>query len=64
MQNMCFKVQINGQYANDRHANEQLVNSENWSLYWRYQNNTGNFTDICINPKTQCNAKCKINVKF
>ncbi len=31
MQNMCFI--INSQYVNKRHANKQLVNSENWSLY-------------------------------
>ncbi len=28
MQNMCFM--INCQYVNSRHANKQLVNSENW----------------------------------
>ncbi len=33
----CALVQINSQYNNNnnnnRHANKQLVNSENWSLY-------------------------------
>ncbi len=24
---------INSHYVNNRHANKQLVNSENWSLY-------------------------------
>ncbi len=30
MQNMCI---INSQYVNNIHANKQLINSENWSLY-------------------------------
>ncbi len=33
MHNMQIHVLINGQYVNNRHANEQLVNSENCSLY-------------------------------
>ncbi len=33
MQNMCFIILINSQYVNNRHANKQLVNSENCSLY-------------------------------
>ncbi len=33
MQNMCFTLnKMNRQYVNNRHANKQLVNSENWSL--------------------------------
>ncbi len=31
MQNI--QVLINSQYVNNRHANKQLVTSENWSLY-------------------------------
>ncbi len=26
-------VLINSEYVNNRHANKQLVNSQNWSLY-------------------------------
>ncbi len=40
MQNMCFirtktnnKFFINSQYVNTRHADKQLVNSENCSLF-------------------------------
>ncbi len=35
MLNMCFTISIliNRQYVNNRHANKQLVDSENWSLY-------------------------------
>ncbi len=29
----ALQVLINRQYFNNRHANEQLVNGENWSLY-------------------------------
>ncbi len=32
MQNMCFVS--TSQYVNSRDANKQLVNSENWSLYY------------------------------
>ncbi len=32
MQNMCFVS--TSQYINSRDANKQLVNSENWSLYY------------------------------
>ncbi len=32
MQNMCFRSK-NSQYVNISHANKQLVNSENCSLY-------------------------------
>ncbi len=34
MQNMCF-ISTNNQpiYINNMHANKQLVNSEDWSLY-------------------------------
>ncbi len=32
VQNM-YLILINSQYVNNRHANKQLVNSENWSLY-------------------------------
>ncbi len=32
MQNMCF-ILINSQYVNNMHANKQLVNNENLSLY-------------------------------
>lgn len=33
-QNMCInKVLIKKQHPNKRHANKQLINSENWSLY-------------------------------
>ncbi len=31
MQNICFIK--NSKYVNNRHANKQTVNSENWSLY-------------------------------
>ncbi len=34
MENMCFITLINNQYVNNRHANKQPVNSENWSVYW------------------------------
>ncbi len=39
MQNMCFinTVLINCQNVNKGHANKQLVNSENCSLYWFYR---------------------------
>ncbi len=30
----CFIILINTQYFNTRHANKQLVKSENWSLYY------------------------------
>ncbi len=31
---MCaLEVLINSQYVNNRHANKQQVNGENWSLY-------------------------------
>ncbi len=33
MQNMFFIILVNIQYFNNRRANKQLVNSENWSLY-------------------------------
>ncbi len=33
MQNMCFIILTNNQYVINRHANKQLVVSENWSLY-------------------------------
>ncbi len=33
MKNMFFISTNNSQYVNNRHANKQLVNSENWSLY-------------------------------
>ncbi len=34
MLNMCFTIciLINYQYVDNRHANKQLVDSENWSL--------------------------------
>ncbi len=32
MQNMCF-ILINSEFVNNRHANKQLVNSKNRSLY-------------------------------
>ncbi len=34
MQNLCYipVSTINSQYVNNRHANKQLVNCENWSL--------------------------------
>ncbi len=34
MQYMCIISTKNSQYFNNRHANKQLVNSENWSLYY------------------------------
>ncbi len=33
MQNICFIILLNSQYVNNGHANKQLVNIENWSLY-------------------------------
>ncbi len=32
IQIMCFISIIHSQYINNRHANKQLVNSENWTL--------------------------------
>ncbi len=31
-QNMCFIIPINNQYVINKHANKQILNSENWSL--------------------------------
>ncbi len=33
MQNICFISTNNSQYVINRHANKQVDNSENWSLY-------------------------------
>ncbi len=64
MENMCFITLINSQYVNNRHANKQPVNSENWSVYWTVTD----FLSSVEHKKKKCplgkNKYTKMHLKY